>query len=109
MSKYHSRKTEIDGIMFDSKREANRYCELKLMERAGEIKDLRRQVRYEINQPYEIAGKKIKGIYYVADFVYYDNEKCEPVIEDVKGVRTDVYKIKKKLFESKYKIQIREV
>lgn len=107
MSKYHSRKTEIDGIMFDSKREANRYCELKLMERAGEITDLRRQVRYEINQPYEIAGKKVRGIYYVADFVYC--EKGEPVIEDVKGMRTDVYKIKKKLFESKYKIQIKEV
>ena len=109
MSKYHSRKTEIDGIIFDSKKEANRYCELKLMERAGEITDLRRQVRYEINQPYEIAGKKIRGIYYVADFVYYDNETGEPIVEDVKGMRTDVYKIKKKLFESKYNIEIKEV
>ena len=109
MSKYNAHRTEIDGIVFDSKKEANRYCELKLLERAGEITDLRRQVRYEINQPYEIAGKKIRGIYYVADFAYYDKELGEPIVEDVKGVRTDVYKIKKKLFESKYNIQIREV
>lgn len=105
-NKYKNQKVVIDGIKFDSKKEANRYRELKLLERIGEITDLQLQVRYELLPKYEINGKKIRAINYVADFVY--KEHGAEIIEDVKGVRTDVYKIKKKMFEYKYKKAIRE-
>jgi hypothetical protein len=111
MSKYNSRKTTVDGITFDSKKEARRYLVLKQMEQDGEIKNLRLQVQFQLIPSFEIVidGKKRKRrpITYVADFVYYKNDK--KVIEDVKGLRTPVYKIKKKLFEYRYHETIREV
>lgn len=110
MSKYNSRKTTVDGITFDSKKEARRYLVLKKMEQDGEIKNLRLQVPVELVPSFEIVvdGKKRKRrpITYVADFVYYKGN--EKVIEDVKGLRTPVYKIKKKLFEYKFKTTIKE-
>lgn len=98
-SKYHNIPTEVDGIRFDSKRESRRYLELKSMEKAGLINDLELQKRFELIPPYELNGKKIRAITYVADFYYFDQEKSEWVIEDVKSkaTTTDVYKIKKKL------------
>lgn len=111
MSKYNSRKTTVDGITFDSKKEARRYLVLKKMEQDGEIKNLRLQVQFELVPSFEIIidGKKRKRrpITYVADFVYYKGN--EKVIEDVKGLRTPVYNIKKKLFEYRYHETIREV
>lgn len=111
MSKYNSRKTTVDGITFDSKKEARRYLVLKQMEQDGEIKNLRLQVPVELVPSFEIVvdGKKRKRrpITYVADFVYYRDD--EKVIEDVKGLRTPVYNIKKKLFEYRYHETIREV
>lgn len=111
MSKYNSRKTTVDGITFDSKKEARRYLVLKKMEQDGEIKNLRLQVPVELVPSFEIVvdGKKRKRrpITYVADFVYYRDD--EKVIEDVKGLRTPVYNIKKKLFEYRYHETIREV
>ncbi len=107
MSKYYSVKTTIDGIPFDSKKEANRYCELKLLERAGEIGGLQRQVKFELVPPYTINGRKVRKMEYKADFTYQENGQL--IVEDVKGFKTDVYKIKKKLFEYKYGIEIREV
>ena len=108
MSKYNSRKTKIDGITFDSKREANRYLELKLLQRAGKIKDLQLQVPYELTPAYtNKSGKKIRASRYYADFVYIENG--EQVIEDVKGVKTDLYKLKKKILETKYGLEIKEV
>jgi hypothetical protein len=100
-NKYHAKKTEVDGIIFDSKKEAARYCSLKLMERAGEITDLQLQVPYELQPKYrrQTDGKAIRAITYVADFVYTDIRTGEQVIEDAKGMETDVFKIKKKLFE----------
>lgn len=110
MSKYNSRKTTVDGITFDSKKEARRYLVLKKMEQDGEIKNLRLQVPVELVPSFEIVidGKKRKRrpITYVADFVYYRDD--EKVIEDVKGLRTPVYNIKKKLFEYKFKTTIKE-
>jgi hypothetical protein len=106
-SKYHSRKTTVDGITFDSIREANRYQELRLLERAGEIKDLELQPRFTLQEAFEIAGRHVRKIEYVADFAYVKDGR--PVIEDVKGMKTDVYKIKKKLFEKQYNIEIKEV
>lgn len=100
-SKYGNVKTQVDGITFDSKREANRYCELKLMEREGSIKDLQLQVPYEI----QVNGKKVCK--YIADFVYVENDKQK--IEDAKGKRTAVYQIKKKLMRAVHGIEIEEV
>ena len=120
-SKYRAEKTEIDGIVFDSKKEAKRYSELKILEKAGEIKDLKRQVKYVlIPAQYEpdIIGKRggrKKGkclereCSYLADFVYYDNRKQEPVVEDTKGFRTESYIIKRKLMLFRYGISIQEI
>lgn len=108
-SKYRNQKITIDGITFDSIKEGNRYRELKLLERAHVIKDLRLQVSFILQDGYVFQNRKIKPITYVADFVYYDNEKKCTVVEDTKGVRTDVYKLKKKMFEKRYQMPITEV
>jgi hypothetical protein len=109
MSKYHSKKTTVDGITFDSIREANRWQELRILERAGEIKNLRRQVKFTILEGYEIAGRKVSPVQYIADFYYTDTKTGKRVIEDAKGYRTDVYKLKKKMFEKRYGIEITEI
>ena len=100
--KYHSKKTIVDGITFDSKKEANRYCELKLLEKAGKIKDLSLQHQFTLQPPFKKNGKTIRAITYVADFVYYDLERMRIIVEDVKGYKTDVYQLKKKMFEYKF-------
>lgn len=102
-SKYRAVKTEIDGITFDSKREAKRYQELRLLERAGEIENLRLQVAYELIE----KSKYGRSIKYVADFVYERNG--DQIVEDAKGVRTPVYRLKKRLMAEKYGIKIEEV
>jgi hypothetical protein len=101
MSKYHNRKTEVDGFVFDSRREANRYVELKLLERAGEIYHLELQPKFEM----VVNGMKICDYY--ADFRYQEGEKT--IVEDAKGVRTDVFRIKKKLLKAIYGIDVVEV
>lgn len=107
MNKYHNKKIEVDGERFDSRKEYNRWCELKLLERAGEITELKRQVRLEILPKQVVDGKVAeRAAYYVADFTY--KEKGEPVIEDCKGYMTDVYRLKRKLVLAKYGVQIRE-
>ena len=119
-SKYHATKTMVDGIVFDSKKEAKRYEALKMMERSGLIADLQRQVKFVLipaqREPStygkrggEIKGKVIeKECAYIADFVYLD-VYGHLVVEDVKGIRTDAYKIKRKLMLSVHGIQIKEV
>lgn len=109
MSKYYSRKVIIDGIKFDSKKEGNRYLELKLLLKAGKIRDLELQKKFELLPKYKINNKTIRAISYIADFVYWDISKNEMIIEDTKGFKTEVYKMKKKLFEYKYGIEIKEV
>lgn len=106
--KYNAKKTVVDGIKFDSKKESVRYLELKQLERAGEISGLQRQVRYElIPSQHDENGKVIeRACYYVADFVYRESGKT--VVEDCKGYRTDVYIIKRKLMLYRYGIKIRE-
>ena len=103
MSKYNSRKTVLDGIRFDSAKEARRYAELKLMERAGKISNLQRQVKYELIPK---CGKE-RSVTYIADFVY--QEKGNTVVEDVKGVRTKEYILKRKLMNWVHDIQIKEI
>nr|UVX82244.1 MAG: Protein of unknown function (DUF1064) [Bacteriophage sp.] len=105
-SKYHARKTTVDGITFDSKREADRYLVLKGMEEDGTIEDLRRQVRYELVPAFDVGGRHYRPVYYVADFVYVEDGK--EVVEDVKGMVTDVYRLKRKLVAYRYGMNIRE-
>lgn len=107
-SKYHAKKTTVDGITFDSKREAYRYLALKGMEEDGLIEDLRRQVRYELVPAFDVDGRHYRPVYYVADFVYVDKETGKEVVEDVKGLRTDVYKLKSKLFARRYGMSVKE-
>jgi hypothetical protein len=101
-SKYRNRRTTINGITFSSKREANRYLELKLLERVGEVQALSLQVPFDL----DVKGRHICK--YIADFVYADRHKNQ-IVEDVKGVKTPVYQIKKKLMKAIYYIDIQEV
>lgn len=97
MSKYRNRKTQIDGITFDSKAESARYVELKLLQKAGVIRNLRLQPRFELQPAFRDAtGKKHRKIEYVADFAYEEDGK--QVVEDCKGVKTQAFAIKQKLF-----------
>lgn len=117
--KYHN----VKYYGFDSKREAQRYSQLKMLEDAGEIHNLQTQVKYELIPKQTVFikriskknGKELKPLektlehacYYVADFVYYEGEKM--VVEDTKGFRTKDYVIKRKLMLYRYGIQIREI
>ena len=120
-SKYGAEKPTYNGEKFDSKRELRRYKELELMEKAGVIECLKRQVRFELIPPQYDAptitktGKQKRGKLlerkcdYVADFVYYDREKGEEIVEDAKGFRTTEYVIKRKLMLYMHNIRITEV
>lgn len=98
--KYNAKKTTLDKIKFDSKAEADRYAELKIMEKAGEIFGLRLQPEYLLQEAFEHRGEKHQAIKYKADFQYI--QKGQNIVEDVKGHKTPEYKIKKKLFIKKY-------
>lgn len=106
--KYKNEKIEIDNIKFDSKKEAKRYVELKQQEQAGIIKDLKLQVPFELQPSYKKENKTIRAINYVCDFTYIDNNG-KFIVEDVKGFINEVYKLKKKMFEFKYGVEIKEV
>ena len=125
-SKYKNRKKLVDGIEFDSVKEARRWSELKLLEKAGEISDLRRQVKFvliesqyeessEVYQRGKNKGKPKRGkileheCSYIADFVYTDEKTGKTVVEDTKGFKTKDYIIKRKLLLERYKIRITEV
>jgi len=108
MNKYKNKKCSFDGYKFDSKKEMNRYLQLKLLQRGGKISDLTLQPSYMLQESFKINGKTIRAIKYVADFKYIENGVV--VVEDVKGCLTDVYKIKKKLFLHKYfDLEFREI
>jgi len=95
MSKYHARKTIIDEIKFDSKKEADRYQELKLLERAGAISNLQVHPKFRLLDGFDWNGEHYRPINYYADFSYEENGKV--IIEDVKGIQTPVFRIKMKL------------
>ena len=101
-SKYRAIKTTVDGIEFDSRKEAMRYQELKLLQKAGVIKDLSLQPNFLLQEKFKYQGETQRKIEYIADFMYWDCERNCCVVEDVKGMKTDVYKLKKKLFLKKY-------
>lgn len=111
MNKYGNRKViTSDGIQHDSQREANRWCELKLLERAGKIRDLKRQVEFVLI-PAQYDGRKLveRKCVYIADFVYHNAEDGKLVVEDTKGFRTKEYIIKRKLMRYLNHITITEV
>ena len=124
-SKYYNIKTRAsDGTALDSLKEARRYEELLILKRAGKIKDLQRQVRYELipaqyetYEKFSKSGERLKDgrrlierkVEYVADFVYTNAETGENIVEDTKGVKTKDYIIKRKLMLSVYGIRIKEV
>lgn len=101
-NKYKNKKVIIDGISFDSEKEGKRYLELKSMQQFGLIKDLELQKVYELQPSFRKNNKTYRKITYKADFSYLDIEREQIVVEDVKGFKTEVYKIKKKMFEYKY-------
>ena len=123
-AKYKNTKTTtFDGIVHDSAKEARRWGELLLLERAGKITGLKRQVEFELIPPqyetyerYSKTGKRLKdgrrlverAVVYRADFVYYDADKGETVVEDTKGVKTKEYIIKRKMMLYRYGIRIKE-
>lgn len=106
--KYHNKKITRDGETYDSVKEYRRSCELKLMERAGVITDLKRQVKFELIPSQKVDGKVVeRTVNYVADFVYEQDGKT--VVEDVKGVRTKDYILKRKMLLYFHGIRIKEV
>lgn len=105
MSKYHNKKVEIDGIKFDSRKEGERYLELKLLLKAGKIRDLQLQVEFELI-PKQAGEQACK---YKADFVYHMADTGKMIVEDVKGLRTREYIIKRKLMLWRYGVKIVEV
>lgn len=109
VAKYHNKKAKYDGYTFDSIREKNYYIKLKLLEKAGKIKELELQKEYELQPSYKLNNKTSRKITYRADFTYKTTEDDKIHVIDVKGFRTDVYRLKKKLFEYKYKIEIEEI
>lgn len=100
--KYNNKKTNVNGILFDSKKEADRYVFLTRREAIGEVVDLHLQV------PFVFALEGEKMFTYKADFVYFDKVANELIVEDVKGFQTPLYKLKKKLIEQQHKIKITE-
>lgn len=117
-SKYKAQKTKRGRLTFDSKKEAERYDALMLLEKAGEIRCLKLQVRYTLQEAYTTTdGERIRSVDYIADFAYERRtlpDSCGqrywlPVVEDVKGMRTRDYAMKAKLFRSRYGYAITEV
>lgn len=124
MSKYGNQTKKLDGIFFDSKKEARRYAELKMLLKVGAISDLELQkpfelipAQYEPVARYGKNGKRLKdgkkciekSCVYKADFVYIDNETGQQVVEDTKGMRTTDYIIKRKLMLYVHGIKIKEI
>lgn len=111
-SKYRAIKETVDGITFHSRKEANRYRELKLLEKAGEITHLGVQPVFVLSVPGFRGGMTTIDIgKYIADFIYNarQGDGWVDVVEDVKGVRTPVYKLKKKMVEAQYGIKVIEI
>lgn len=100
--KYGNHKTEYNGRVFDSKKEAKRAQELELLQKGGVIKDLRYQPRYMLQPPFKREGKAIRAIEYVADFEFWDCELKKTITEDVKGFATAEFKLKEKMFRYHY-------
>ena len=108
-SKYHSKKTELDGYVFDSKAEAARWGELRFLERAGEISDLKRQVGFVLAPAVRLgADQRMKpALKLIVDFQYTDERTGKLVLEDTKGVVTEAFRIKQHLLKDRYGMEVR--
>ena len=100
MNKYRNKKVIVEDYVFDSIAESKRYKELKLLLQAGEIQDLQLQPRFLLQDSFKKNGRTFRKIEYIADFQYIENGKT--IVEDVKGIQTDVFKLKHKIFEKVY-------
>lgn len=119
--KYGNKKIQLDGHIFDSKKEAERYIQLRAMQKQGDISGLELQKKFVLiptlrrKSTVNAKGKPIPGKVvvkersYYADFVYYDEHRGEYVVEDVKGFKTDVYKLKRDMMYWIHGIEVREV
>ena len=107
--KYHNKKVIYDGYTFDSIKEKNYYIKLKILEKRGKIKELELQKEFELQPSFRLNNKTSRKIIYRADFTYKTADDDRLHVVDVKGFRTDVYRLKKKIFEYKYKIEIEEI
>lgn len=107
-NKYHNKKCEYKGMKFDSIKEMRYYAKLELLQRAGEITELKRQVEFVLLETFKLEDKTYRKTKYIADFTYKDKEGKYHVV-DTKGIKTDVYLLKKKLMAWKYGIEIEEV
>lgn len=100
-NKYHAKKTWMKGRVYDSKKEANRAFELEMLAKYGKIQNLQKQVPFVLQEGYvNKHGKMVRPITYIADFTYVEDGKL--IVEDTKGMETDVFKIKRKMLEYKY-------
>lgn len=112
MGKYHNKKTEVNGIVFDSKAEAERYKFLLSLENVGAIRNLKMQVPFILQPSFKCKGKNVQSIRYIADFVYDAPDVAGnliKVVEDVKGFKTKEYEMKAKMFAFQYGFFITEV
>ena len=105
-NKYHNRRIEWHGEMFDSVKERDRYAELLLLQRARKITGLSRQVKFQLTQNHRVGKELVRESSYIADFTYWEDGNF--VVEDCKGYRTETYKLKKKMMLEKYGYLIRE-
>jgi hypothetical protein len=105
--KYHNKKCEYKGLKFDSLKERNHYIVLEHLQNTGQIKNLKRQVKYELQPSFKLNNKTIRAITYIADFTYIQEGIL--VVVDTKGFRTKDYLLKKKMFQYKYGMDIVEV
>lgn len=106
-NKFGAVKTTIDGFTFDSAAEAERYAELKILQAAGEIAGLELQPIYELQPRFKHGKKIIRPITYRADFRYVVTETGQTVVEDVKGIETEVFKIKSKMLLHVHGVEVR--
>lgn len=116
--KYHNRKCtvtipgSVKQITFDSVKEARRFGELEMMKNAGKIRNLRLQVNFTLQEGYTTSeGERVRPIVYRADFTYQEHTPSgwRTIVEDVKGVRTKEYSMKRKMMLEKFGVDIREV
>lgn len=99
-NKYKNQKTQYKGISFDSKKECEYFIYLESLEAQGAISELQRQVRFELQPAFKHNGKTIRSINYVADFTFKDKDGQLHIV-DTKGIKTEVYKLKKKMMQFK--------
>ena len=107
VTKYRNTRTEFAGLTFHSKAEAKRYGELQILERIGQIRGLQRQVAYELAPPVKYAGasRTKPALRLVVDFSYWEGE--QQILEDTKGVQTDVFKVKRHLLKAVHGLEVR--